>query len=366
MIDFLNLKKINNQYSSELKSAAAEVIDSGWYLLGEKNKSFENEFKLFNGNKYVIPVANGFDALRIIFRAYTHLGKLNPGDEVIVPANTYIASILSITDNALNPVFVEPDIDTYNIDFDLIEKSITKNTKAILIVHLYGKACWSDKLVELALKYNLLIIEDNAQAIGAIWNNVKTGNLGNAAGFSFYPGKNLGALGDSGAITTNDYELSSICRALSNYGSKEKYFNIFQGFNSRMDEIQAAFLLVKLKYLDNENNVRRQLANYYINEIKNPKIILPKYDVKEVENVWHVFVVRTEHRNELQEFLKLNGVQTVIHYPIPPHKQECYKQFNHLNFPITEKIHKEVLSLPISPVLTQEEVKKMIEVINKW
>jgi dTDP-4-amino-4,6-dideoxygalactose transaminase len=366
MIDFLNLKKINNQYHDELKSAALDVIESGWYLLGEKNKLFENEFQLFNGNQYVIPVANGLDALRIIFRAYIIQGKINHGDEVIVPANTYIASILSITDNGLKPIFVEPDIDTYNIDFDLIEKSITSKTKAILIVHLYGRICWSDKFKKLAKKYNLLIIEDNAQAIGSIWNNIKSGNLGDAAGFSFYPGKNLGALGDSGAITTNDMELSYTCRALSNYGSSEKYYNLYQGFNSRMDEIQAAFLLVKLKYLEKENAIRRKLASYYIEHINNSKILLPKLCHNELENVWHVFAVRTENRDELQNYLKLNGVQTVIHYPIPPHKQSCYKEFNHLNFPITEKIHKEILSLPLSPVLTQDEVNKLIELLNNW
>ncbi len=371
MVKFLDLKKINQQYSDDLKKAAAEVIDSGWYLLGDRNSSFETDFSEFNKSKFVIPVANGLDALRLIFKGYIELGHISEGDEVIVPANTYIASILSITDNNLNPIFVEPDIDTLNIDINLIEEQITSRTKAILIVHLYGKACWSEKLEQLAVKYNLLIIEDNAQAIGAYWRNKRTGSLGHAAGFSFYPGKNLGALGDSGAITTDNEKLAGVCRALANYGSQEKYVNRYQGLNSRMDEIQAAFLSVKLKYIDIENQKRREIAQFYYDNISNNRIILPQIDHEEdisknLEHVWHVFIVRTENRKSLQDHLTAHSVQSLIHYPIPPHKQACYSNWNNKCLPITEKIHNEVLSLPISPVMNEEEILHVVNVINRW
>lgn len=326
----------------------------------------------FVGASHAIGVANGLDALRLILNAYIELGVMSEGDEVIVPANTYIASLLAISDNNLTPILVEPDSHSFNLNLDLIEKHITPRTKAIMVVHLYGQVCWSADLVALAKKHNLKIIEDNAQAIGAEWNEIKTGNLGDAAGFSFYPGKNLGALGDSGAVTTSDPVLAEQVRALGNYGSKKKYVNEYQGLNSRLDEIQAAFLSVKLKHIDRENQYRRQLASLYLNGISNPKIQLPipnngnfRHE-NNTEHVWHLFVIRTSRRDELQNYLTENGIQTLIHYPIPPNKQLAYAEMNHLDFPITNAIHNEVLSLPISPVTTTEEVQKVIEVLNKF
>ncbi len=372
MIKFLDLQKINAQYAAELKKAAAEVIDSGWFLMGEKLSNFEKELSQYVGASHAIGVANGLDALRLILNAYIELGVMSEGDEVIVPANTYIASLLAISDNNLIPVLVEPNNKSFNLDLDLIEKYITPKTKAIMVVHLYGQVCWSDGLVALAKKHNLKIIEDNAQAIGASWNGIKTGNLGDAAGFSFYPGKNLGALGDAGAVTTNDAVLAEQVRALGNYGSKKKYVNEYQGLNSRLDEIQAAFLSVKLKYIDKENQYRRQLASLYLNGISNELIPLPipnnsNYKHEEnIEHVWHLFVIRSSKREELQNYLSENGVQTLIHYPIPPNKQLAYKEMNHLDFPITNTIHNEVLSLPISPVTTVEEVQKIIEILNNF
>jgi len=289
--------------------------------------------------------------------------------KVIVPANTYIASILAITDNRLTPVLVEPAINTYNLDLDLIEEKITERTKAIMVVHLYGQVCWGTKLEELAKKYNLKIIEDNAQAIGAEWNGIKTGALGDAAGFSFYPGKNLGALGDSGAVTTNDDQLAEIVRALGNYGSKQKYINEYQGLNSRLDEIQAAFLDIKLKYIEPENQRRREIAQYYCENIKHPDIILPtsnSHQQKANSHVWHLFVIRNQNRDNLQQYLTQIGIQTLIHYPIPPHKQMAYKQLDVLNLPITEKIHKEVLSIPISPIMISSEVETIVKVLNNF
>ncbi len=371
MIKFLDLKKVNAQYNEELKQVASEVIDSGWYLLGERAARFESDLAGFIGVKNAIGVANGLDALRLILKAYMQLGLMAEGDEVIVPANTYIASILAITDNRLTPVLVEPDLNTYNLDISLVERHITKKTKAIMVVHLYGQVCWSEELAELARKHNLKIIEDNAQAIGAQWNNIRTGALGDASGFSFYPGKNLGALGDSGAVTTNDDKLADIVRALANYGSRVKYENNHQGLNSRLDEIQAAFLSVKLKYLDAENSLRRQIAQYYCDHIENHDIILPSvYNNPEIKidsnlsHVWHLFVIRTGERRELQKFLEQRGIQTIIHYPIPPHKQKAYSEWNDIHLPVTEKIHHEVLSLPISPVMAMEEVEQVVNVVN--
>jgi dTDP-4-amino-4,6-dideoxygalactose transaminase len=368
MIKFLDLQKINNQYSEELKKVAGEVIDSGWYLLGERVKTFEQDLKSYIGAPNAIAVANGLDALRLIFRAYIEMGIMDRGDEVIVPANTYIASILSVSDNDLKPVLVEPDIATYNIDIDKIEDAITPKTKAILVVHLYGKVCWSDQLTELAKKYNLKIVEDNAQAIGADWKGIKTGALGDAAGFSFYPGKNLGALGDSGAVTTKSKEHEEAIRAIANYGSHQKYVNKYQGLNSRMDEIQAAFLSVKLKYIDSENAIRRSIANMFISEIKNSHITLPliRESIDQDEHVWHIFAVRTTNRDHFMNYLNNNGIQTLIHYPIPPHKQEAYHDWNDLIFPITEKIHREIVSLPISPVQSESETQRIIEVVNGY
>ena len=366
MIKFLDIQKINQKYASELKIIASDVIDSGWFLMGEKLNNFEANFAQFNGVKHAIGVANGLDALRLILKAYIDLGIMQKGDEIIVPANTYIASLLSISDNNLVPVLVEPDLDTYNLDLTLLEEKITKKTKAIMIVHLYGQVCWNAGLKALAKKYDLKIIEDNAQAIGATFEGKRTGNLGDAAGFSFYPGKNLGALGDSGAVTTNDDALAQHIRALGNYGSTKKYVNNFQGLNSRLDEIQAGFLNVKLNYIDDENERRQEIAARYLADIKNDKIILPVNPTDIKNHVWHLFVIRTGNRTHLQDFLSKHGIQTLIHYPIPPHKQEAYKELNDLQFPITEKIHDEVLSLPISPVMTVEEVTEVILVINKY
>jgi dTDP-4-amino-4,6-dideoxygalactose transaminase len=369
MIKFLDLQEISAQYADELKKAAAEVIDSGWYLLGDKVKRFETNLAAYIGVKHALGLANGLDALRLILKAYIEMGFMKEGDEVIVPANTYIASILAITDNRLTPVLVEPDINTYNLDINLIEEKITARTKAIMIVHLYGQVCWDERLYVLAKKYGLKIIEDNAQAIGAEWNGIKTGALGDAAGFSFYPGKNLGALGDSGAVSTKDDQLAEVVKALGNYGSKQKYVNEYQGLNSRLDEIQAAFLNIKLKHLDAENQRRREIARYYCENIKNPDIILPKANGQQLtanSHVWHLFIIRHPEREKLQQNLTENGIQTLIHYPIPPHKQLAYKEWNDLQFPITEQISREVLSLPISPVMLDSEVEYVVEVLNRF
>ncbi|MEL1244056.1 DegT/DnrJ/EryC1/StrS family aminotransferase [Flavobacterium sp. DGU11] len=366
MIKFLDLQKINLLHQQEIEARLLKTFRSGWYLLGDEVKQFEKNLGEYIGCRHAIGVANGLDALRLILKAYIELGVMQEGDEVIVPANTYIASLLAITDNRLVPVLVEPDINTYNIDIAKIEAAITTKTKAVMIVHLYGRIVFSTALKALAQKHNLKIIEDNAQAIGAEWNGIKSGNLGDAAGFSFYPGKNLGALGDAGAVTTNDDTLAKTIRALANYGSEEKYINKLQGLNSRLDEIQAAVLDEKLKYLDKENERRKQVAKYYLENINNPEIILPKQPENQKEHVWHLFVIRTKERERLQQHLKDNGIQTLIHYPIPPHKQEAYPQMHHLSFPITEQIHNEVLSLPISPVMTEEEIKKVVETINNY
>jgi dTDP-4-amino-4,6-dideoxygalactose transaminase len=365
MIKFLSLQDINAQYADELKEATNRVIDSGWYLLGNELKEFEKNFAKYCGAKHCIGMANGLDALRVILRAYIEMGQLSEGDEVIVPANTYIASVLAISDNRLNPVFVEPDPQTFNLDASKIEAAITPKTKAILLVHLYGQNAYNNQIADVCKKHNLKIVEDCAQAHGAYFEDKKAGNLGHASGFSFYPGKNLGALGDGGAITTNDDELAKCVRSLGNYGSEEKYKNQYKGFNSRLDEIQAAILSVKLKYLDNEIEHRRKVANYYLENIKNEKIILPKVLTKD-SHVWHLFVIRHPEREKLQEYLTQNNIQTLIHYPIPPHKQKAYSEYNHLSFEVTEKIHQEVLSLPISPVMKDEEMKEVVEVINSY
>ena len=359
MIKFLDLEKINNRFRKEIDEKIAAVLDKGWYILGNQNEKFTADFADFCGTKHCIGVANGLDALNIIIKAY----GFSQGDEIIVPANTYIASILAITQNGCTPVLVEPDIKTYNINPDLIEEKITSKTKAIMVVHLYGQAVPMEKIWELAKKYNLKIIEDSAQAHGAIYQGKRCGNLGDASGFSFYPGKNLGCIGDGGCVTTNDDELAAKIKAIRNYGSDYKYHNIYKGVNSRLDEIQAAVLDIKLKYLDKDNSRRRQIAKYYRENIKNPAVILPEtYD--ENAHVWHIFAIRTKERDRLQEYLKENGIETLIHYPIPPHKQDCYKEWNNLSFPLTEEIHKTILSIPISPVLTDNEVEKVVEVIN--
>jgi len=374
MVKFLDLQKINTRYAEELKQAAADVIDSGWFLQGERVKTFEWQLENYLGTAYAVTCANGLDALRLILKSYIELGVMKEGDEVIVPANTFIATILAITDNRLKPVWVEPDIQTYNLDISLVEQAITSRTKAIMVVHLYGRVCWSDELENVATKYHLKIIEDNAQAIGAYCHcghdpqssAKRSGSLGDVAGNSFYPGKNLGALGDAGAVTTSDKELATTVRALGNYGSKEKYINEYKGLNSRMDEIQAAFLSVKLKHLDKENEIRRQIANFYVEKIKNEKIILPLLPEHKDSHVYHLFVIRTEKRDELRSYLENNGVQALIHYPVPPHKQKAYKEWNEKSFPVTEKIHREVLSLPMSPVMTEKEIEKVIDLLNKY
>ncbi len=365
MIKFLDLQKINAQYELELKEAANRVIDSGWYLMGKELETFEQNYASFCGSKYALGVANGLDALRLIFKAYIELGSMQKGDEVIVPANTYIASVLAISDNGLIPVFVEPNIHIYNLDSNKIEAAITSKTKAVLTVHLYGQNSIDEQMLAICKKHNLKLVEDSAQSHGAIWNGKVMGSIGDAAGHSFYPGKNLGALGDAGAVTTNDEELAKTIEALRNYGSHKKYENIYQGLNSRLDEIQAAFLNVKLKYIENDIKARRRVANYYLENIKNPVIILPEV-LNEEGHVWHLFVIRTSNREKLQNYLTVNGIQTLIHYPIPPHKQNAYKEFNALSFPITEKIHNEVLSLPLSPVMTDEEMQSVVKIINQF
>lgn len=366
MIKFLDLQKINLQYQEEIESRLLETFRSGWYLLGNEVKNFEANLAKYNKSPNAIGVANGLDALRLIFKAYLELDQLKVGDEIIVPANTYIASILAITDNRLKPVFAEPDAETFNLDLDKIEALITPKTKVIMVVHLCGQVCWSQELEALAKKHNLKIIEDNAQAIGAEWQGIKSGSLGDAAGFSFYPGKNLGALGDAGAVTCKDDLLAKTIRALANYGSAEKYVNKYQGLNSRLDEIQASVLDVKLKYIDADNDKRRKVAEAYVKGIKNSKITLPTIPADPKEHVYHLFVIKTSKRDQLQKYLTENDIQTIIHYPIPPHKQKAYKYYNHLSFPITEKIHDEVLSLPISPVMEENEIQKIIEVLNNY
>lgn len=365
MIKFLDLQKINAQYEVELKEAANRVITSGWYLLGNELTEFENKYAEFCKSKYALGVANGLDALRLIFKAYIEMGIMKKGDEIIVPANTYIASVLAISDNGLVPVFVEPSISTYNLDSSKIEAAITTKTRAILTVHLYGQNSIDNLMMTICRDNNLKLIEDSAQSHGAEWSGRVAGNIGDAAGHSFYPGKNLGALGDAGAITTNDEQLAKTVEALRNYGSHIKYENTYQGLNSRLDEIQAAFLNVKLNYVQKEIDARRNVANYYLEHIKNLDITLPKV-LNEEGHVWHLFVIRSSRRDELFQFMKNEGVQTLIHYPIPPHKQRAYEQYNGLTFPITEKIHSEVLSLPISPIMDNSEVQKVVSIINQF
>lgn len=365
MIKFLDLKGITAQHAEELQEAVLNVTNSGWYLQGEANAKFEQEYSTYIGTQYTVGVANGLDALIWIYRAYIELGIMHPGDEVIVPANTYIASILAISENGLVPVLVEPNINTLEIDDELIEKAITPRTKSILIVHLYGRCAYTEKIGSLCKKYNLKLVEDNAQAHGCQWRGQKTGSLGDAAGHSFYPGKNLGAFGDAGAVTTNNKELADTIRALANYGSTRKYVFKYKGRNSRLDEIQAAVLSVKLKHLDKDNARRQDIGAQYIAGISNPTITLPTPLTKE-ENVFHIFPILCEQRDKLQEYLKEHEVQTLIHYPIPPHKQECYKEWNEWSLPISEKIHAQELSLPISPVMTDEEVRQVINLLNNF
>ena len=365
MIKFLDLQKVTCKYSSEIYEATKRVIDSGWYLQGQEVERFERDFASYIGTSHCVGVGNGLDALIWIYRAYIELGVMQPGDEVIVPANTFIASILAITENGLKPVFVEPRYDTLEIDDNRIEEVITDRTKSILIVHLYGRCAYTDKIGDLCKKYHLKLVEDNAQSHGCRFGGHRTGSLGDAAGHSFYPGKNLGAFGDAGAITTNNPLLAETVRTLANYGSSKKYVFKYTGRNSRLDEIQAAVLDVKLRHLDEDNAHRQKIANYYYDHISNPVVQLPER-LDDRQNVYHIFPILCEKRDALQQYLTDNGIQTLIHYPIPPHKQECYKQFVHLSLPVTEMIHERELSLPISPVMTEEEMSFVVDVLNRW
>lgn len=370
MVEFLNLKEITKRDKENLLRSFENVLDSGWFILGNHVKKFEQEFAEFCDVKNCIGVGNGLDALILILEGYQLLGLMKAGDEVIVPSNTYIATILAVSKARLKPVLVEPHISTYLIDENLIEQKITSKTKAILPVHLYGRLCNMDAINTIAEKYKLKVIEDCAQSHGAKLNNILCGNLGNAAGFSFYPGKNLGALGDAGAVLTNDDKLAEAIAALRNYGSHKKYENIYQGWNSRLDEIQAAFLSIKLKNLDHDNSIRREIAQFYLNYINNNLITLPYSKQTNVvdlySNVWHVFPIRIEERDRFQKYLAENGIQTVIHYPIPPHKQKAYAEWNNDSYSVSEKIHEEIISLPISPVMKPEEVEMVCKVINSY
>jgi dTDP-4-amino-4,6-dideoxygalactose transaminase len=362
LIPFLDLKSINLQYEEEIKDSLNRFLNSGWYILGKEVEAFEKEFAEYCGTKHCIGVANGLDALSIILKGY----GIGVGDEVIVPSNTYIASILAISEVGATPVLVEPNLLSYNINPLNIEEMITPNTKAILVVHLYGQSCDMQPIQELAHKYQLKIIEDCAQSHGALYNGKRAGNLGDAAGFSFYPGKNLGALGDGGAITTNDDALAKYVRAFRNYGSHKKYENLYKGINSRLDEIQASVLRVKLKYLDEENQRRRTAAEYYLEHMRNSRVHLPTIEHSSESHVWHVFVIRTEFREELVEHLSKNNIQSLIHYPIPPHKQAAYEEWSDHSYPISEQIHSQILSLPISPVINLNQIKAVVGAINEF
>jgi dTDP-4-amino-4,6-dideoxygalactose transaminase len=362
MIPFLDLKRINQKHRQELADAFMRTLDSGRYILGEALEKFERDFADYCGTRHCVGVASGLDALILSIKAL----DLEEGSEIIVPANTYIATVLAVSHSGFKPVLVEPDLDTYNIDPRNIERHITPKTRAILAVHLYGRCCEMNEINAVAAKHGLKVIEDCAQAHGAVYHAKRAGNLSDVSAFSFYPGKNLGALGDGGAVCSNDKSMLEKVRALRNYGSDEKYKNVCKGMNSRLDELQATFLSVKLKYLDEENDARRKIADHYLENIRNDKIALPKKGEDPLSNVWHLFVIRTEKRDKFQEFLKMNGIQTLIHYPIPVHKQTAYKEWGHLSLPITEKIHREVVSIPISPVLTMEDAKQIVSVINQY
>ena len=362
---YLDLKKINEKYSDSIEAALRRVYNSGWYLGGNETAIFEKNYADYIGSKYAIGCGNGLDAITLILLGYKEIGIINDGDEIIVPANTYIATLLAVSRAGLNPVLIEPDPNTLQLDENLIEHRITSKTKAIIIVHLYGQCAYTDKIGNICKKYGLKLIEDNAQAHGALFNDKKTGNIGDAAAHSFYPGKNLGALGDAGAVTTNDEELAKFVRALGNYGSPQKYVFEMKGVNSRIDEIQASVLNIKLPFLEKDNQRRREIALKYRYEIDNPFITLPgvSYDK---DNVYHIYPVFSTRRDELKKYLEEKGIETIIHYPVPPHKQKCYQEFNSLYLPVTEKIHREELSLPISPVLTDSEVNEVIETLNSF
>jgi dTDP-4-amino-4,6-dideoxygalactose transaminase len=364
-IPFLDLQAINAQYADELADVARRVIDGGWYIHGDEHAAFEKEFSAWNGSVHTLGVANGLDALILVLRAWKELGVLKEGDEVIVPANTYIASILAITESRLIPILVEPDPETFNLDPSRLEDALTSRTKAILVVHLYGRIAPMEQIRKFADSHGLKVLEDCAQSHGAALGGIRCGNWGDAAGFSFYPGKNLGALGDGGAVTTADPELAAAVKALRNYGSEEKYHNRYQGQNSRLDEIQAAFLRVKLRHLDRENERRRDIAAYYREHINNPKVVLPSSPTDYNEHVWHLFVIRSESRDKLQQKLRESGIFTMIHYPIPPNRQQGFPRLSKIRLPITEAIHHQVLSIPISPVLSIEKAESVVAVLNR-
>lgn len=364
MIDYLPLKRITAMHGDEIHETIRRIVDSGWYLRGEATARFEEEYARYIGTKYCIGVANGLDALTLLVRAYIEIGVLEEGDEVIVPANTYIATILSITENRLVPVLVEPRIDTFQIDDSLIEQAITPRTRAIMLVHLYGRCAYTERIAAICRQHHLLLLEDNAQAHGCTFgiHHKRTGSLGHAAAHSFYPGKNLGALGDAGAVTTDDEQLASVLRSIANYGSSRKYVFDYQGRNSRIDEIQAAVLSVKLKCLDDDNARRQAIANYYIDHVSNSLVRLPEKS----GSVYHIFPVLCGRRDALQQYLEVNGVGTVIHYPIPPHKQACYENWHALCMPVTEQIHAQELSIPCHQAMTDDEVETVAELINRF
>ncbi len=366
MIKFLDLKKINSSYKKELEKKASKIISSGQYILGKEVENFEKNFASYCKTKFCIGVASGLDALSLVLRAWIEMGKLKKGDHVIVPSNTFIASILAVVNNGLIPILVEPDLKTFNISPELIKKNISKKTKAILVVHLYGRVAEMSAISKIAKDGGLLVLEDCAQAHGAILKNKVTGSFGDAGAFSFYPGKNLGAIGDAGAVTTNDFKLLKVLTALRNYGSHVKYQNIYKGFNSRLDPLQAGFLNIKLKFLIKETISRRKNAKYFIENIYNENLILPAFPKDPSSHVWHLFVVRTSNRRKFINFLEKNKIQTIIHYPIAPHKQAAFKEFHKKSFPISEKIHKEVVSLPIGPHLSTKELEKIVDTCNRY
>jgi dTDP-4-amino-4,6-dideoxygalactose transaminase len=364
-IPFLDLKGANALHRAEILEAAARVVDSGGYILGEEVRAFEREFAAYCGVKHAVGVANGLDALTLVFRAYRELGLIAEGDEVLVPSNTYIASILAVSANRLRPVLVEPDLKTFNIDAARIEERITPRTKALLIVHLYGRNAYDERIREIAARRGLIVVEDAAQAHGAAFQGRRTGSLGNAGGFSFYPGKNLGALGDAGAVTTDNDELAEVVRTLGNYGSRVKHENVFQGINSRLDELQAAILRVKLRYLDSENELRRRIAAFYLSNITNPKLILPAASDRD-GHVWHLFVARTERRDEFQKHLADRCIQALVHYPIPPHRQEAYREWNSTSYPLSEELHRTVLSLPVDITMSEADTRRVVDACNTF
>ena len=385
MIRFLDLQKVTACHAEEYHEAMRQVVDSGWFLQGEQTRAFESAYASFIGTRHCIGVGNGLDALTLIYRAYIEMGRMQPGDEVLVPANTFIASILAITENGLRPVLVEPNKDTLEIDEELLEQHVTSRTRSLMLVHLYGRCAWTERIAAFCRDHNLLLVEDNAQAHGCkvtkyqsdkvtkyqsdkvtkYQSDKVTGSLGHAAGHSFYPGKNLGSMGDCGAVTTDDDELAAVIRALGNYGSSEKYVSDYKGRNSRIDELQAAFLQVKLKYLNSDNARRQQIGRRYEQEISNPLIWLPR-PMGDGENVYHLFPVFSAERDALQQYLVEHGVETLVHYPVPPHRQKCYSEWNNLSLPITEQLSREELSLPMSPVLKDEEVGEVVRLVNEF